>query len=31
MTCHPFTQVTTRKNGIDIHRGTKYKVTDASS
>jgi hypothetical protein len=31
MACHPFTQVTTRKDGIDIQRSTEYKVTDASS
>lgn len=29
--CHPFTQVTTCKDGINIHRSAEYKVTDASS
>lgn len=31
MACHPFTRVTTRKDSIDIHHSTKYKVTDAGS
>ena len=31
MACHPLAQVTTCKDGINIHHSTKYKVTDASS
>jgi hypothetical protein len=31
MACHPFAQVTTRKDGINIHHSTEYKVTNGSS
>jgi len=31
MACHPFAQVTTREDGINIHHSTEYEVTDASS
>jgi hypothetical protein len=31
MACHSFAQVTTCKDGINIHRCAEYKVTEAGS
>jgi hypothetical protein len=31
MACHPLARVSTRKDGLNIHRGTEYKVANGSS